>query len=883
MEAVDIMKDLCFSTYCMFHSLFRLAGAASVFAISAAYAVDSIAPVATLAPANIQGPTAAGSVVEMNDLYILVGAPMASLNGGPQQGAVDIYSTSTRKFVRRLSGAFPMNGERFGSTLGIAGTTAYVGAPGRSVTWSGAGAVYAFDIPSGRRLWIADGWENDDAMGAGALAAAGDYLAVGMPDGDGPPPLVYAKAGHVRLLDRHTGTYLGIVYAPNTYTNDHCGKTLAGSGSLLAVGVPQSDYMGTDKGMVLLVDLSRPGYKTKVIEGPGSSSEFGQSLALGDAYLAVGYDSGAQIFKLWDITTPTNVGTYYSNAEWHVAISGDTVFFSNATHSGGGRVWSYDLTKNAETLVIDTPLGNPPTSRFGRGLAACQGTLVVGDGTGLPNSYVYELPPQSWAASVFGPVATTKGFAVGTTAKFSKIGSFNISGSGAVAFDALLEGNGVTSATRQGVWSTMGSTDLVVRMGDVWGNEKLGGISRVLQNGTTRGLVVASLTGSNARVILEDQGNQVVEIVREGSTINGGKQLKRLFEVVQPVQLAAPAATDRAAAAGAYRVGVAGVTPANDSAIFMTGAIATFGEVAREGNASPASGVKYAQVLPRVSRMGAFSAFSTMLASGSTDNMAVVRAVVGGSPLLVARKGDAAPGTFGGKFATFLNEAVSQNGTVVLRATLSGASSSANEGIWTTDNAGMNLRLALRKGNPAPALPPTVTISRLLQLHQFLNGDLMIQAALRGPGVSRSNDQAVWIYNPTYGFRLLAREGDLAPGTGGARYGSFQNANAGLYDLYLLSASLTNCSSGSNQALFAARALAASDLWQIQPRLQIRKGDRHLRNGNPFVRSIAFPKPTDSAGFSSSDRGSVVGAIKFAVALQYGDLTTSLMVGGPGL
>lgn len=842
-----------------------------------AAAIDSVEPVSTLTPTNPTG-SLSGNAVAMNENYILVGAPGDSLPGGMNQGAVDVYHARTRAFIRRLRGVVPLNGERFGSKVAILRNTAYIGAPGRGAFVTAAGGVYAFDIPTGRRLWIHEGLSSNEAAGGAGLAVAGEYLAVGLPD-------AYAsngsyKAGYVRLLNHRTGVEAGVIEAPAPETDDNCGAALAGYGCMLAVGVPFADEEGTNSGMVMLVDVRKPGFPKNIVSN-GSVQKFGISVALQDGYLAAAHHYGVVVTRLTDLMQAQTLGGSQIGNNWAVTMTGDVVIFGESSSGAGGQVFAYDMAGMVEPYAINVAVGQQRLS-FGRSLAAFGGSLVVGDGS-VPNSYVYDLPAINWAPAKTSRILSTNGTAVGVIGQYAKINGYTMNTSGKVAAVAELKGTGITPANRVGAWNNLsGSLDLLARTGDVWGGAKLTGVSPALLNNSARGLILGKLSGTGADVILEDNSMVLAEIVREGATINGGKKLLRLDEVVQPDM---SGATGRATAAGMYRVGVAGVTAANDSAIFSTSMIATFGEVAREGNLSPVgAGVNYGQILPRVARpVGNVAFCSTLTGAGvtSANNLIIVRNVIStGTNKIIARKGDTAPGALGAKFSAFVGENASQNGSVMFRALLSGASTTNNEGIWVTDNDGNNLQLAARKGSPAPFMPPGVTFSRFIKTHQCGTGALFIMAAVRGTGVTTSNDLAIWFYERTTGFILISREGERAAGAGGARLGTFQNFEAEPNETFILAASLTECSTAINQGLFMGRASVGAAIRRTQPHLQVRKGSRYVRNGSPVVSSLSFPNTADKAGFTNKGRGNVVAYERAAFKLQAADGTSDLMAGG---
>ena len=147
-----------------------------------------------------------------------------------------------------------------------------------------------------------------------------------------------------------------------------------------------------------------------------------------------------------------------------------------------------------------------------------------------------------------------------------------------------------------------------------------------------------------------------------------------------------------------------------------------------------------------------------------------------GTPTLVARKGDAAPGTAAGVvFADMFLLGAGNSGALTISAHVSGpgTSSATDEGFWT-DRSG-SLALILREGGSAPGIPGVVFggagqfigTGYSFQSPSFSDAaEFAGEANLTGAGVNTFNNEAIWREQGTQ-LSLLAREGDPAPGAGG--------------------------------------------------------------------------------------------------------------------
>ncbi|MEZ6242253.1 MAG: GC-type dockerin domain-anchored protein [Phycisphaerales bacterium] len=140
---------------------------------------------------------------------------------------------------------------------------------------------------------------------------------------------------------------------------------------------------------------------------------------------------------------------------------------------------------------------------------------------------------------------------------------------------------------------------------------------------------------------------------------------------------------------------------------------------------------------------------------------------------IVAREGDPAPGLDGPVFSGLGVPALSDSGRMVfegsLRQGVGGVDGSNDTGIWVGDSLG--LELLARKGDPAPGTGG----AKFDRFYEFpiidAGGDASFTATLLQDGVyaDESNDSGIWAFRDG-AVTLVAREGDIAPGTDGARF-----------------------------------------------------------------------------------------------------------------
>ncbi len=126
---------------------------------------------------------------------------------------------------------------------------------------------------------------------------------------------------------------------------------------------------------------------------------------------------------------------------------------------------------------------------------------------------------------------------------------------------------------------------------------------------------------------------------------------------------------------------------------------------------------------------------------------------------LIAREGDAAPGT-SGTFAAFGAPLTSGAGTAVFPATLkkgAGVTAANAAGIWRQQGA--TSQLVARQGDAAPGAGGAV-FKAITGVGAVPDGSIVFAATLAGAGVTPVNDGSVWAMDSSGVVALLLREGD---------------------------------------------------------------------------------------------------------------------------
>ena len=416
--------------------------------------------------------------------------------------------------------------------------------------------------------------------------------------------------------------------------------------------------------------------------------------------------------------------------------------------------------------------GSPTLSDSGQ-----VGYTAILTGTGVTGSTNRAL----YAGNSTSPqlVARAGNAAPGTSAGVTysvNIGTPVLNDAGQVAYSASLTGSGVTTANSDALFAgTFAAPQLVAREGSAAPGAAAGVNYSLFFDPTLSddGQVayLAHLTGTgvtSANFVAMYAGN-----------IASPQQVARADDAapgtpagVTYLSFGIPVLNDAAQLAYIVSLAGSGVSSTNDSAIYA-GSFASPQLIAREGNAAPGTtaGVNYLTLgVPTLNDTGQIAFTTRLTGTGVTGaNDAALYAGTLVSPQLVARSGDAAPGT-GAGVNYFIPGAPALNdvGQVAYFAALAGSVTPGvdDEAVYAGNFA--SPQLIARRGDAAPGAAAGVNFSDFA-FGPSLNdaGQVAYMAILSGSGVSSANDLGLYAYDPTLGDLLIAREGDLFDVGGG--------------------------------------------------------------------------------------------------------------------
>ncbi|MBC7834595.1 MAG: hypothetical protein H7Y88_05780 [Phycisphaerales bacterium] len=136
----------------------------------------------------------------------------------------------------------------------------------------------------------------------------------------------------------------------------------------------------------------------------------------------------------------------------------------------------------------------------------------------------------------------------------------------------------------------------------------------------------------------------------------------------------------------------------------------------------------------------------------------------------IVRTGEAAPGVEGATFGLLGVPLISDTGMITFQAVLTGdgATAETDHSLWKKHSADIP-RLMAREGQQAPGCPPGVVLAAMDNpIPGSNNGAVGFFTTLRGEGVTEANDNGVFIALAPQVMQKACREGDQAPGLPGA-------------------------------------------------------------------------------------------------------------------
>ena len=819
--------------------------------------------------------------------WLLVGNSTDSANT-LGTGSVSVFSPTTGKLLRQLFAA----GGNFGHSVAVSGSTAVIGAPQQD--GSGPGAAYVMDVSTGKtrfKLTATDGVAGDQF--GSAVAMHGDRILVSSIKRN-------SQRGAVYVFDATTGLQRLKLEADDAANGDEFGYSIALNGNLALIGAIGVDDPASNAGAAYVYDISTGIKLHRMLASSTesrSSAKLGTAVAISGRYGLVGspgYHASRGSVHVFDLLTGTqvsflqptdsSVSSEFGNA---LAVSGRLAlvgcYKDDDAHTNAGSAYLFDAASGQELqkIVVNELESN---FLFGGKVAFAGNSIGISNLGGTNTCYLFSglYAPLSFDTLVKkADDAAGPGFNVGA---FSSFTTLQINTEGETLLQARL--SGVPATSNNALFNTLsGRHDFVMRTG----------VGALADDGeTVTALTLAQLqhpstsvfqlkmkgsygavpvTSANDVFVFSDNGTTIQQLLREGDTLNAGGFTG---QVLKSLGAQASSTTDEFVSVFSSLT----ADSSADSAVILH-SIASNGvaDSVREGAASPFLFVNYGQVTNRVSMTGSDALVSAALTGDTSQNAVVVRLSTAGPDFVVARKGDAAPGTTG-FFSSFIGEGSNALNQPILRATLSGVSSSLNEGLWA--NRGAALALVAQKGTQVTGLDTGVVFAGFIRAWMLPTDRVLFLAKLKGAGVKSSNDCALFLALPDGSLHVMMREGDPAPDGQGAQIGSISQVDVDEVNAtYAIIASLSGTAASSNQALFVGDAdidpgPGREEL--LRPRMTLRKGSYQGQFGTTSaIGSIKMLLPTETTGIGSRGLGGAIGGDRVAVQLTFSN--KSVLVG----
>jgi len=170
----------------------------------------------------------------------------------------------------------------------------------------------------------------------------------------------------------------------------------------------------------------------------------------------------------------------------------------------------------------------------------------------------------------------------------------------------------------------------------------------------------------------------------------------------------------------------------------------------------------------------------TATVTTATDGLLMLTLPGGGNTLIVAREGDAAPGTAGAAYNVLTPTTVglTRSGRMGFFSTLIGGDvvATINDSAIYTGTLSSGFTMAVRRGD---VLPNGDTLATIMSSSISINdqGSIVCFGVLTGPNRTTSNDQVLLAGLPG-NLQVIASEGDPTPGIAGGIFGSIAPGSA---------------------------------------------------------------------------------------------------------
>ena len=310
----------------------------------------------------------------------------------------------------------PGNGEAFGRSAAVHGSTAVIGSYDRDNP-EGSGAAYLFDADTGAqtaKLLPLDG-HSENSFGQ-AVDVHGDVAIVGAP---GDEELGY-RAGAAYLFDRRTGQQQHKLLAEDGRPLDRFGTSVAIHGDLAVVATYRYQY-GAATGAVYFFDVTTGQQIRKLVSEVDEDDLFGAVVDTNGVHVLVASpidtdDSGelSGSVSVYDAATGELLRKLRAPADSFerfgsdLALSGPLAVIGAMTAGDNGPMsgsaYLFDVSTGAQLARL-LPSDGEPDARFGQAVGISGDIAVVGTwgysiGLDISDAYLFDVPTGRQLARV---------------------------------------------------------------------------------------------------------------------------------------------------------------------------------------------------------------------------------------------------------------------------------------------------------------------------------------------------------------------------------------------------------------------------------------------------------------------------------------------------
>ncbi|MCK4661193.1 MAG: hypothetical protein KAV82_16860 [Phycisphaerae bacterium] len=244
-----------------------------------------------------------GSSVSIDGDYIVVGAPFDDIEYYDNAGAAYVFHFDGGEWVKQAKltafdcGPYGGNGDYFGCSVSISGSYIVIGAYGKSFGDCATGAAYVFKRSGSnwncQQMIIADDGQNGDLFGH-SVGISGSTIVVGTPrddlddgydDQEHGSAYVFCRAGSVWTQEAK-------LWSSEAGPGDDFGYSVSISGDTIVAGAPGYNYL--DIGKAYLYEKPGDGWHNMTGTcklrrgGSAPNDQFGKSVAITDDIVVVG-------------------------------------------------------------------------------------------------------------------------------------------------------------------------------------------------------------------------------------------------------------------------------------------------------------------------------------------------------------------------------------------------------------------------------------------------------------------------------------------------------------------------------------------------------------------------------------------------------------------